>query len=91
LGEQLYRRTKNFYLPWQHALSINAIPNFIIMKQRFGKHFYLIPAGLFITALSLILFRFIAAPDPVKGLSIGVGIGLMLIPFIKRYKHSANT
>jgi len=68
----------------------NAILNFIIMKQRFGKLFYLIPIGLFIGALSLILSRLTGAPDSVKGLGIGVGIELMLIPFIKGYKHSAN-
>ena len=66
------------------------MPNFIIMKRRFGKHFYLIPLGLFISSLTVVLFRFTEGSDLVKGLGVGVGIGLMLVPFIKRYKHSAN-
>jgi len=66
------------------------MPDFITMKQRFGKHFYLIPLGLFISSLSVILFRFIEVPDLVKGVGFGIGLGLMLVPFIKRYKHLTN-
>lgn len=60
------------------------------MKQRFGKYFYLIPLGLILISISQILFRYIQASDFVKGASIGVGIGLMFIPFIKKPKHSVN-
>ncbi|WP_162903153.1 hypothetical protein [Taibaiella koreensis] len=61
------------------------------MKQHFGKYFFLIPLGLFISAASLILFRYVSAPDMVRGLSLGTGIGLMLLAFIKQPKQARPT
>lgn len=60
------------------------------MKHRFGKYFYLIPLGLLVSSVSQILFRFIEVSDSVKGLSIGIGIGITLLAFIKRYNYSKN-
>ncbi len=65
-------------------------PNRLFMKQRFGKYFFLIPLGLFISALSVILFRYVSAPDMVLGALFGAGIGLMLLAFIKRPKASGQ-
>lgn len=59
------------------------------MKQKFGKSFVLVPIGLFFIALSLILARAIALPDVIRGLSMGVGIGLMLLAFILPKVRSA--
>jgi hypothetical protein len=61
------------------------------MKHYFGKYFYLIPLGLLIVSVSQILFRFIEISDLVKGLCFGLGIGIMLLAFIKRdIKHAKN-
>lgn len=59
------------------------------MKHHFGKYLYLIPLGLLIVSVSQILFRFIEVSDLIKGLSFGLGIGIMLLAFIKReIKHA---
>jgi hypothetical protein len=60
------------------------------MKQKFGRSFILIPIGLFFIALTVIISRKIAMPDVVRGLSIGVGLGLMILAFILRKMRPAG-
>jgi cyanate permease len=59
------------------------------MKQKFGKSFILIPIGLFFLAGTLLFTQFENTSDMVKGLLFGIGIGLILLPFIvKKIKPS---
>lgn len=60
------------------------------MKQKFGKSFVLVPIGLFFIALTLILSREIVLPDVIRGFSLGVGLGLMILAFIFRKIRSAH-
>lgn len=60
------------------------------MQQKFGRSFVLIPIGLFIIALTAILSRKIAMPDMIRGLSMGVGLGLMILAFVRRKIKPAN-
>jgi hypothetical protein len=60
------------------------------MQQKFGRSFVLIPIGLFFIALTLILSRAIGLPDMIKGFSLGVGIGLMILAFTFRKIRSAH-
>jgi cyanate permease len=60
-----------------------------MMKQKFGKSFILIPIGLFFLAGTLLFTQFENTSDMVKGLLFGIGIGLILLPFIvKKIKPS---
>jgi hypothetical protein len=54
------------------------------MQKKFGRSFVLIPIGLFFIALTLIFSREIAMPDVIRGFSLGVGIGLMILAFMLR-------
>lgn len=54
------------------------------MKQKFGRSFVLIPIGLFFIALTFILSRKIEMPDVIRGFSMGVGLGLMILAFVVR-------
>ena len=60
------------------------------MKQKFGRSFVLVPIGLFFIALTMILSREIAMPDVIRGFSVGLGIGLMILAFIFRKVMSAH-
>lgn len=60
------------------------------MRPHFGKSFVLVPIGLFFIALTLILSREIVMPDVIKGFSLGIGIGLMILAFIFRKIRSVH-
>ena len=52
------------------------------MKQQFGKSFMLIPIGLFLLSGTMAITHFKIVPDIVSGLLFGIGIALMVLPFI---------
>lgn len=52
------------------------------MTQKFKNRFVLIPIGLFWTSGTLLISQFRNIPDGIKGILFGIGIGLMLLPFI---------
>ena len=52
------------------------------MKQKFGKLFMLIPIGLFLISGTMAITHFKIVPDIVSGLLFGIGIALMVLPFI---------
>ena len=52
------------------------------MKQQFGKSFMLIPIGLFLISGTMAITHFKIVPDIVSGLLFGIGIALMVLPFI---------
>jgi hypothetical protein len=56
------------------------------MKQHMGKSYLLLPLGLVLSASEMIGARYIAMPDFIKGLWVGVGLGLMVLSFIARKK-----
>lgn len=61
------------------------------MKQNFGKYFILIPIGLFFLAGSTIIAQFVNVSDNGKGILFGIGVGLILLPFIlKKFKSKGK-
>lgn len=52
------------------------------MKQKFGKSFMLIPIGLFLLSGTMAITHFKIVSDIVSGLLFGIGIALMVLPFI---------
>ncbi len=60
------------------------------MKQKFEKSFVLIPIGLCWNSTVLAISHFKTMPDLVTGILTGVGIGLMVLPFIfKKFKPTS--
>lgn len=49
------------------------------------KSLLLVPIGLLIIAFSQILTHYIVLPDLIKGLLSGVGIGLLIVSFPRRF------
>ena len=62
------------------------------MKQKFGKSFMLIPIGLFLLSGTMAITHFKIIPDIVSGLLFGIGIGiaLMVLPFIFKRIRPTN-
>ncbi len=59
------------------------------MKRTFRKHFYLIPAGLFLMCCVMIVAQRYQLHDSIRGLLFGVSIGLMILPFmLNRFKQT---
>lgn len=54
------------------------------MKHRFGKAFVLIPIGLFLLSGTILITQFTPMPDIARGLLFGIGIGLMILPYLIR-------
>ena len=52
------------------------------MKQKIGQSFMLIPIGLFLLSGTMAITHFKIVPDIVSGLLFGIGIALMVLPFI---------
>jgi hypothetical protein len=52
------------------------------MRQKRGKSFLLLPAGLLLVSASLVISRLGQVPDFARGCITGAGIGLMLLSFI---------
>ncbi len=52
----------------------------IRMKQRVGKRFIFIPIGLMILSGALIMAHYTHLPDGLRGMIIGIGIGLIALP-----------
>ncbi len=60
------------------------------MKQKFGKSFMLIPIGLFLLSGTMAITHFKIIPDIVSGLLFGIGIALMVLPFIFKRIRPTN-
>ncbi|MBN9295616.1 MAG: hypothetical protein J0I41_01335 [Filimonas sp.] len=61
------------------------------MKRQSANAAILISVGLFVIAGTFILSRLVHVSDMVKGLLMGIGIGLMALFFIARKKQKAQT
>ncbi|MEO9022348.1 MAG: hypothetical protein ABI237_13260 [Ginsengibacter sp.] len=54
------------------------------MKRKFGKWYILIPIGLFINSGAILLTQVENTPDLLSRILLGVGTGLIGLPFILR-------
>lgn len=54
------------------------------MKIKSDKTFLLIPIGLFVLSLSLLMRQLYHMQDLQSGILTGVGLGLILLPFVIR-------
>lgn len=52
------------------------------MKQKFGKRFILMPIGLFLISGTIAVAQFNHVPDSMKGVLMGIGIGLIALPLL---------
>lgn len=61
------------------------------MKQKFGNSYIFLPIGLLVFSGALIKNHFYAPSDLLAGALVGIGVGLMLLPFIlwKMRSHKA--
>lgn len=61
------------------------------MEQKLRNPSFLIPAGLAIVSFSIYLLTKTGVEDLYKGISMGIGIGLLLLPFVfKRISKADN-
>ena len=52
------------------------------MKRKFKKGTVLVIIGLFVLSVSFVISRYAPMPDMVRGLLMGIGIGLLVLPLI---------
>jgi hypothetical protein len=60
------------------------------MKQKMGKRFILIPIGLTIISGALIIAHYTHLPDALRGIIMGFGIGLMILPLAFKNNKPKN-